>query len=79
MANLFAIVKSDCSRFGALSNLFKDGNPDVINANMDRIETLLEAIEYFSPVVDGPQTIKPPRSAASRICPHIGIDTSLST
>ena len=38
-------MKSDLSRFGALSGRFRAGNPQVVNAYVDRIKTLLEAIE----------------------------------
>ena len=44
MSNLFAIVKSDRTRFGALTDHFRSGDLKVVNADMDRINTLLEAI-----------------------------------
>ena len=44
MANLFVIVNSECARFSALAYRFQAGDSDFVNANMDRIEKLLEAI-----------------------------------
>ena len=58
MTILFFIVNSDHSRFGALVNCFQSGNPKVVNADVDNIEILLEAIESCSRVVDSPPTIK---------------------
>ena len=44
MANLFIIVNSNRSRFGSLANRFRAGNSKVVNADVDRLKTLLEAI-----------------------------------
>ena len=41
MANLFIIVNSDRSCFAALANRFRIGNPKLVNADVDRLETLL--------------------------------------
>ena len=59
MANLFLIVKYDHSCFGALTNCFQAGDPEVVNADVNRIETLLDAIESFSRIVNYLPTIKP--------------------
>ena len=48
IANLFIIVNSYCSRFGALFNQFHSGDPEVFNADVDCLETLLETIESRS-------------------------------
>ena len=52
MANLFIIVNSNRSRFGSLANSFRAGNSKVVNADVDRLETLLEVISSRSFVVD---------------------------
>ena len=59
MANLFVIVSSDRSRFIALANCFCSDNPEVVNSDVDRIETLLESIESRSRIIDGLPTPKP--------------------
>ena len=68
MDNLFVIVNSDHSRFGALADLFRAGDPEVVNAEVDRLETLLEAIEFCSCVVDGRTTPRPSMLCGS--APH---------
>ena len=59
MSNLFFIVNSDRSRFGSLANIFFASDPEVVNANVDRLETLLEAINSRSRVVDSQPTPRP--------------------
>ena len=59
MANLFMIVNFDRSRFGALVNRFHYCDPEVINADVDSIKTLLGTIESLSRVIDGPPMTKP--------------------
>ena len=41
MSNLFIIVNSTRSRFGALADRFCAGNPEVVNTDVDRLKTLL--------------------------------------
>ena len=59
MENLFVIVNSDRSRFGAFVDRFCSGNPKVVNIDVDRLKTLLEVIESCSRIVDGPLVAKP--------------------
>ena len=59
MEDLFVIVNSDRSCFGALADCFRAGDPEVVNVDVDRTETLLEAIESHSRAVDGRFTTKP--------------------
>ena len=63
MTNLFIIVNSYRSRFGALADRFRAGNPEVVNADVDRLKTFLEAIESRSCVLDGQPL---PRTCALR-------------
>ena len=44
MENIFIIVNSNRSHFGALTNRFCAGNPEVFNADIDRLKMLLENI-----------------------------------
>ena len=39
--NLFIIVNSDCSQFGALTDRFRASDPEVVNTDVDRLKTLL--------------------------------------
>ena len=59
MANIFVIVNSDRSRFGALIDRSRAGDPKVVNTDVDRLETLLEVIGSRSRVVDCLPTAKP--------------------
>ena len=43
MAKLFVIVNSDLSCFGAIANRIFARNPEVVNEDVERLETLLEA------------------------------------
>ena len=63
LENLFFIVNSHHACFGALDDCFRAGNPEVVHADVDRIETLLESIEFRLRVIDGPST---PKSSAIR-------------
>ena len=59
MENLFMIVNSDRSRLDALTDRFCAGNPEVVNADVDRLKKLLEAIEYRSHIVRSQRMPKP--------------------
>ena len=59
MENIFIILNSDRSRFGDLVNRFRDGNPEVVNADIDRLKTLLEAIDSCSHIFNDLLTTKP--------------------
>ena len=59
MANLFIIFNANHDRFGALSNRFQGGNPEVVHVDVDRIETPLDSTESRSRIVDKPKTPKP--------------------
>ena len=58
LENLFLVVNSDHARFGALVDRFRDVDPEVFHAYVDRIETLLESIKFCSCVIDVPPTPK---------------------
>ena len=58
MANLVIIVNSNGSRFSDLTNRFLSRDPKVVKAYVNRLEMLLEAIEYRSHVFDGLLTTK---------------------
>ena len=59
MTNIFIIVNSGRSRYGALADRLHAGNLEVVNTDIDRLETLLEAIESRSCVVGGLPTTEP--------------------
>ena len=59
MANLFVIVNSNRFCFGALVDHFRVSDPEVVNAEMDCLDTLPEATEYRSQVLDGLPTSRP--------------------
>ena len=69
MANIFFIVNSDRSLFGALVYCFRDGDPKVVNAEMDCLKTLFEVIKSRSQVANPsafrsstPTPVPPPKS-----------------
>ena len=68
IVNLFIIVKSDRSQFGSLANHFFSGNPGVVNVGVNRLKTLLEAIESCSHVLDGQPTLIPSALRGSAPC-----------
>ena len=45
MTNLFILVNSDRSQIFALDDCFCAGDPEVVNVDVDRLETLLGAIK----------------------------------
>ena len=59
MTNIFTIVNYDRSRFGALADRFRAGDHKFVNADVKRLKTLLEVIEFCFYVVDGLPTTKP--------------------
>ena len=65
MANLFVIVNSNHCRFRAFADHFWSGYPEVVNAGLDSIENLLEAIDSCSCIFDGPTTTNPPTICGS--------------
>ena len=75
MANLFIIVSSDRSRLGALADCFRSFDPEFLNTDVDRIETLLEVIESRSCFLD--KQLLPRPSALCGSAPRS--DTTLDT
>ena len=76
MANIFIFIKSDRSCFRALAKRFCASDPEVVNADVDIIKTILEAIESRSYVVDGLPTTKTsaihgvaPKSETTQVSP----------
>ena len=63
MEILFFIVNARHAHFGALTDCFRADNPEVVHADVDMIETLLNSIEFHLRVID-----RPPTPKTSAIC-----------